>query len=75
MRDKPDLRLTFGLTKEDRELLGRLAQAEDRDLSSMLRYLIRRAAAERGIANAPQRGAAAAAARGRQGDGATASIR
>ena len=51
-------RLTISMTDEDRRLLDELARIEDRSVASMLRTLLRRAAAERGILSTQQRHAA-----------------
>ncbi|MFN3261320.1 MAG: hypothetical protein ACE37J_12255 [Pikeienuella sp.] len=48
MTEDPD-RITIRLAPHDRQLLQRLAAAEDRSLSSLIRVLIRNEAASRGI--------------------------
>lgn len=54
MSDDPD-RLTLRLGPADRKLASQLARLEDRSLSSMIRVLIRDAAAQRGILGAAPR--------------------
>lgn len=55
MKEPKDERLCISLTTEDRKILDQLARMEDRSVASMLRTLIRRAAAERGVSASPAR--------------------